>query len=867
MSSPRDVGLSLAAAHLALLLLVQVESYAWFVRGSLAPVDDAARFAVSLPLLQLEHLAVASALGLLAAACWSRRWLRLLPVLVLLLLDLYVLVDQAVYSLWFAHLNPSLAETNHLDLRTGPRVLVETALVQVGPGAAVANASVALGLAAAAVARPLRAARWGALLRRRRWLAALLLGASGLAHATLDNHRLEEHPCLALLRAAGAPAEPAPTDGAATDDDLLRPLHGAAHDEPEVDAALRRALARLTNLDAPPLDVLFVMLESVGAEQLFPGGRLDPARTPHLARRFAAGGVAFTSVYATYPATTRSLVSLLTGGQTITWGGVFEELSAPYPGPTLVSALRGGGYTTALLSAGDLRVECCDGFLAGLGPDRLAHPGQHDGAWRAARGDHAWGIRDDGYVDEALAWLRTAPRPAACAYLTISTHYPYAAPDGHESPFAGAEEPAARYLHALHAADAALERLLAGVDPARTLVAIVGDHGQAFGRRHAGNLLHKNALYEENVRTFLLLLAPGVLDEDVTSARVAAAGDVLPTLARALRLPPPDVPGQSLWPDDYALRRVYFHTLVHPPRWGLRDGRWKFVGHQVGERAALYDLAADPTEQTNVAAAFPERVAAYTRACAAWYARTQQAFRARAGREADDLDPDALRSHGLKRLTFVGGPRFADGDPVVCRTVWVPWGERRQVVYRWEAPSGEAWTSTALSVGPGDARAEVACPAPAPLEGGTWRVRVEDEAGALLGAGEFEVELPLAERRLRLALPAVAPGALPGPVRLEVGTRTADGDVAPVTTLAADRRPALRCLWNPEPRAVDLVHTWRAPGGRTFAAGVRLAAGRRLLLADHDGPLPLEPGRWRVTLERGRRVIAWAAFDVVSPTR
>ena len=872
-SADRDAGLSLAAAHLGLLFLVQVESYVWFVRGGgLVPPGDAARFALCLPWLQLEHLSVAGLLGLLTARCWSRRWLRPLPLLALLLLDGYALLDQAVYALCLSHLNPTLAESSGPDLALGLRALLEALRIEIGLGPALLNALAALALAAAALAAPLRAATWTERLRSRRGLTALLLGVSVLAHLTLDNHGLEQHPCLTLLRRGAAPSAPSALASASADSlDLRSPLYAEPAPEPEVDAALRAALARLERTEGRP-DLLFVMLESVGAEQLFPGGRLDPARTPNLARRFEAGGVAFTSLYATYPATTRSLVSLFTGGHAITWGGVFEELSAPYPGPTLVSVLRERGYATALFSAGDLRVENCDRFLAGLAPDRVAHPGLEDEAWRAARAEHTWGVSDEAYVEETLAWLRDAPGPAAAFYLTISTHYPYPTPEARDCAHAAApaSESEARYLRALRAADAALERLLAGVDPT-TRVVLVGDHGQAFGRRHPGNLLHKHALYEENVRSFLLLLAPDALGAPVLSPRVASLGDVLPTLARALGLASPEVPGQSLWPDDYALRRVYFHTLAHPPRWGLRDGPWKFVGAQFGGGAALYDLRSDPQEQTDLAARYPGRIARYAQACAAWYARVQEDFRQQAGASPEGLHPADFAAPGLKRIDFPGGPRFGESQTVVCRTLWVAWGEPRPLRYRWVAPSGESWVQTAASVQAGSARAELPCPAPTPRESGTWRVVIEDlseraAAGAtrevVLGAAEFEVELPPLERRARASLAPVPLGAPPGLTELRVGTRGPEGDVAPSAELAPTPRPALRAVGTPSPRTCDLLHTWRAPSGRTYSARTRLAAGRRLLLADYPGPLPLELGSWLVTVAHERQPQVWATFSV-----
>jgi hypothetical protein len=62
-------------------------------------------------------------------------------------------------------------------------------------------------------------------------------------------------------------------------------------------------------------------------------------------------------------------------------------------------------------------------------------------------------------------------------------------------------------------------------------------------------------------------------------------------------------PRMSLFFADYSLTQL-----------GLRDGVWKFIYERDSGRSKLFDLAADPAEQTDVSARHSERVARYVMA-------------------------------------------------------------------------------------------------------------------------------------------------------------------------------------------------------------------------------------------------------------
>jgi hypothetical protein len=95
----------------------------------------------------------------------------------------------------------------------------------------------------------------------------------------------------------------------------------------------------------------------------------------------------------------------------------------------------------------------------------------------------------------------------------------------YEGEVAWVDEHVGRILRALEASGAA----------SRTLVVVTSDHGEEFFE-HAG-LGHRRTLYEEVVRTPLLLRLPGVLPAGKVVRGAVSGADLLPTILELLGLP------------------------------------------------------------------------------------------------------------------------------------------------------------------------------------------------------------------------------------------------------------------------------------------------------------------------------------------
>ncbi len=744
---PIAVGLTVTAALLAFSTLLVCESYLLYVhRGAWS---SAASFLLRVPFLLLEHAVVAAVLGALAALLAGRgRWLRGGFLLVVAALGAYLVANQVVYRLFFSPAHLSQSEGSTFDVAT----VWDSFVAELDPTvylnfAALAGVTIVIGRALSGhTGRPARwlAARWRTLaLASVVWATACVV-VTGRA----TTHRLDRHPLVALFEPTRSPARLA----TATLDDLALLRFGRPTIDPD-GAALPALATRIRARPTPP-SVLMIVLESVGALQLLPDGQLDATRTPHLAR-WGSRALIFDSIYVSFPSTARTHLALTTGGQTFTWGTVGRDLVAAYAGPTLAGELHARGYRTALFAAPRLDFENLGRLYAGQAYDTRIGYDDLPASVRARDQVHSWGGDERVTWDEARAWIDGAPGPWFVHLLTNGTHHPYGAP----ARFAGTrhgDDRQGRYLDALGYTDQVLGEILDELTVSHrlddTIVIITGDHGQAFGDRHADNLGHKNHLYEENIRSFAIVLAPEI-PGPITVSRPGQIGDLFPTLVGLLGARPAlDVPGQDLFSPTYQQRIAYFHKLATPAQWGLRDGHWKFIGSIDGTGGRLFDLARDPSEQHDLARTHPAQVRTYHQLCSAWYFAAQDAFIARTPLADDDLRlrPEHLRRPGPKvaRFGMATGPDPDDFEvapsitsraPVV-QVRWVPMPQPIRIRVTWVGPD-QSITADDLDVFPDWTVTRHVLPRSPPIAAGRWRVVIADPDHVLLRA-EFDVLLP-----------------------------------------------------------------------------------------------------------------------------
>ena len=144
-----------------------------------------------------------------------------------------------------------------------------------------------------------------------------------------------------------------------------------------------------------------------------------------------------------------------------------------------------------------------------------------------------------------------------------------------------------------------------------------GGHDPKFWNSTGGLRGHKRDMHEGGIRSPLLARWPGTIKPGSTSDHLSAFWDVLPTMAELTGQPtPPDIDGISFLPtllgdpDQPQHDYLYweFHKGPKPFSQAVRRGQWKAYQER-GKPLELYDLAADPFEQRDLAGDKPELVA------------------------------------------------------------------------------------------------------------------------------------------------------------------------------------------------------------------------------------------------------------------
>ena len=687
--------------HWALLAVVQAENVGLRRLGWL-------------PLMQAENACAAVLVALLALAAAGRVWSRWIFFAGFAVVTLLVALDPSYYLLFEDHFRLSMGEgAQTMDPLRGLSSF--TAMLSSAKGVLLLNGLVAV-LSLVWLGRqqnmgPIRC--MGAML----WASALALVLC-LVPRPADLANATHHPFFPLLQEAVMRPVTAGLSAKAGDD---APLDA----KPSTAPALASAAARIRAASPKP-NIVLIILESVGAPQLLTAAGLpDPKNTPNLAA-LARSAVVFDSVYAVFPGTVRNHLAINTGGFNVTWSSVFDTLHRDFTGPLIGRDFARAGYATALFSSERLDVEAMDIMESRAGWGTLYDFGRDVKNHTSDNVLNSWGAREEFTMKQIEPWLEAnRSGPFLLAYMNAATHHPYSVPRGFAQPN-GIATARARYLNSVHYTDAVIGQLIAMLKARglyeNTIIAVTGDHGEAFGE-HPGNFTHKNAIYDENVRCFLLLAHPA-LGGTTLNSRVASSGDIYPTLA-ALAAQSVKTPGIDLLTRDFPARAVSFMKNAFPEQWGRRDGRWKFIETIRERQAELYDLTADPTEQRNLAAAHPDLVARFSAQSERWYLRSDAECTSQfVGYTPPDWQRANFRTYGPKFLNIVGTPPAAE-------SVWVADSKEHTFALIWQAPDGTRHRAE-QKLGAGNFRVTTPCPAPLPLAPGEWTVILEEAGQELL---------------------------------------------------------------------------------------------------------------------------------------
>lgn len=342
----------------------------------------------------------------------------------------------------------------------------------------------------------------------------------------------------------------------------------------------------------PPRNVLVVTIDTLRADALV----LEDA--PAMVEA-AARGVRFLRARTPAPLTLPAHATLFTGLLPPAHG-IRDNTAAPLPdgAELLAEEFRAAGYATAAFVASgvlDRRYGLDQGFDRYFQPPAPA-PG--------APSFHELEAKDQ--VARVREWMKTRPanKPFFLWVHLWDPHAPYWLYDGDARRAGTARGDPAPLLYKgeVRRADAAIEELLALVDPETTIVVLTSDHGESLGEH--GEATHGYLCHGATMDVPLIVLGPDV--RPGTVERVAGLEDVAPTLRRMCRLPARAGDGFDLFslPEERVAvgESLAAHRLC---RWAQQsvafDGRFALLDG--GARLELYDRSSDPGEDAPLAGA------------------------------------------------------------------------------------------------------------------------------------------------------------------------------------------------------------------------------------------------------------------------
>ncbi len=414
---------------------------------------------------------------------------------------------------------------------------------------------------------------------------------------------------------------------------------------------------------AGPPNVLFLVIDTLRADHTTPYGYARDT-TPEIERLLAAPGAVVETAYAQAPWTLPSATSYLTGrwpGDLLGGAGM-ASYGIPEGVVSLPEALARLGYRTAGLIANPT-LHAGNGFARGFETFYTPAPVTESMLLHAdelTRRAIPW-LRAHQH--------RAGGRPFFLYLHYLDPHDPYDNPDtaSGRSPFYPdyAGSVSGKYVHGVYTGNLPLPdppsdvahltalydseivyvdrhvgRVLAALDPrvlANTLVVVTSDHGEELYER--GGFKHGQTLYQEQIHVPLVLRWDGRIPAGRRLAGAVPLLDLYPTVLAAAGAPEQTaagLPGIDLLPalrGEAALpRRPVFaqHLATGPTRAAaLLDGAKLILFDRESpfapadplqehlyrldlsrlDRVELYDLATDPGERTDLAAAEPGRVA------------------------------------------------------------------------------------------------------------------------------------------------------------------------------------------------------------------------------------------------------------------
>ena len=380
-----------------------------------------------------------------------------------------------------------------------------------------------------------------------------------------------------------------------------------------------RASRELESTTQPPRSIILILLESTRADtlQAIPHRPETPRLRDTTYSTLAARGTQLTHAFAAVPHTSLAILAMHCGvtPPTNLSHHDYAKLDALDCLPRLLARK---GYETGYFQGASLLFESNYALLKQAGYETTM--GADDLEPTPFERMNYFGYEARAILEPVSAWLDNLPKdkPFLLTTMTLAPHHDYQLPKGYELRQLHEDETFNRYLNAVAYTDTWIAELLALLEERgllqQSVVAIVGDHGEAFGEH--GRNYHDNVIYQEALHIPMLLMGPDVPKGERLDTP-ASQLDLLPTLAHlaGFRLDGP-ADGVNVLAITEAEREAANSRQLVSYCWyeracaALIDWPYKFVHHFGNQPDELFHLIHDPLEQHDLATTQTTRAAA-----------------------------------------------------------------------------------------------------------------------------------------------------------------------------------------------------------------------------------------------------------------
>jgi arylsulfatase A-like enzyme/Tfp pilus assembly protein PilF len=360
----------------------------------------------------------------------------------------------------------------------------------------------------------------------------------------------------------------------------------------------------LRPLDVSELNILFLTLDTTRADHLGCYG-YNRVETPNI-DRLAETGILFKNAICQVPLTLPSHCSIFTGTYPFYHG--VRDNGGFYLEPdrtTLAEVLRAHGMATSAF-VGAFVVDSRWGLDQGID---YYYDNFDFAKYKTISLDSVQ--REGGEVIRAFfEWFEENYQKRFFSWIHLyDPHTPYEPPEPYKTRYS--TRPWALYDGEIAYVDELIGKVLDKLSERnileKTLIAIVGDHGESLGEH--GENAHGFFIYDASLSVPLIFRVPSSKLEGRKINECVETIDIMPTLLQILGFPlPQEVQGKSLLPlildknpgqERFAYSETYYSRYHYG--WSelksLQNSRYKFI---LAPRPEFYDIINDPAERKNI---------------------------------------------------------------------------------------------------------------------------------------------------------------------------------------------------------------------------------------------------------------------------